>query len=174
MEALEFGQYLKSLRKAAKLSMAVLAEQSGVSQPYISQIERGERGIPSPDILKKLSTALNTPYTDLMAKAGFLPTDTTASMERLNSIKSFWAEYQQATAQINQADSSIETANRELQISEFELRFLEEMERVAELSEFLKKPGITYMGKELSEHDRMRVAGLIKYLFAEEGGTGNG
>jgi transcriptional regulator with XRE-family HTH domain len=174
LEALEFGQYLKSLRKAAKLSMAVLAEQSGVSQPYISQIERGERGIPSPEILKKLSPALNTPYTELMAKAGFLPADTTASIDRLNSIKSFWAEYRKAEAQINQADNDIETANRELQIAEYELQFLEEMERVVELTEFLKKPGITYMGKELSEHDRMRVAGVIKYLFAEEGGMPNG
>ncbi|WP_176706372.1 helix-turn-helix domain-containing protein [Paenibacillus hemerocallicola] len=170
MEALEFGQYLKSLRKTAKLSMAVLAEQSGVSQPYISQIERGERGIPSPEILKKLSTALNTPYTDLMAKAGFLPADTTASMDRLNSIKSFWAEYQQATSQQIQADKKLESTNRELQIAEYELLFLEEMERVTELTEFLQKPGITYKGSPLFDHDKKRIAGVIEYLFAEERG----
>ncbi|MGF9714631.1 helix-turn-helix domain-containing protein [Paenibacillus naphthalenovorans] len=168
MEAIEFGQYLKSLRKSAKLSMAKLAEASGVSQPYISQIERGERGIPSHEILKKLSAALNTPYMELMAKAGILPADTTANIDRMNSIKSFWSEYQQAKAQINQADKNIEAANKDLQLAEYELQFLEEMERVKDLSEFLKKPGITYMGKTLSDHDRMRVTGVIKYLFAEE------
>lgn len=45
---------------------------SGVSNAYISQIERGERGIPSPDILKKLSKPLNIEYSELMKKAGYL------------------------------------------------------------------------------------------------------
>ncbi|MGG1601236.1 MULTISPECIES: helix-turn-helix domain-containing protein [Paenibacillus] len=162
-----FGQYLKSIRKAAKFSMAVLAEKSGVSQPYISQIERGERG-PSPEILKKLAAALNISYAELMLKAGYVPEELSQNIDRLTLLKGLQTELQQATKRQLQADKDLEVANRELQIAEYELQFLEELERVKDLSEFLKKPGITYMGKTLSDHDRMRVTGVIKYLFAEE------
>ncbi|NMO97450.1 helix-turn-helix domain-containing protein [Paenibacillus lemnae] len=73
MEAKEFGSYLRELRKNANLTMRKLDSLSGVSHSYISQLERGERGIPSPDILKKLADPLNISYMDLLHKAGHSP-----------------------------------------------------------------------------------------------------
>lgn len=72
MEANEFGQYLKEIRKKRKLTIRQLDTYSGVSHSYISQMERGERGVPSPDILLKLSKPLGVKYEDLMEKAGYL------------------------------------------------------------------------------------------------------
>jgi transcriptional regulator with XRE-family HTH domain len=174
LEGTEFGKHLKGLRKAAKLSMAKLAEASGVSQPYISQIERGERGVPSPEILKKLSTVLKTPYLDLMLKAGFLPSDTALNIERRDTLKGLINEYQQATTTVTIADNNLDDARRELQLAEEELKFLENLEQAKELTEFLKIPGITFMGNVLSHHDRNRIAGIIEYLFADERGKENG
>src|SRR5690625_3419220 len=44
---------------------------SGVSNSYLSQIENGNRGIPSPEIIKKLSKGLKIDYEDMMIKAGY-------------------------------------------------------------------------------------------------------
>jgi len=75
VEPLSFGLYLKTLREEANLSMGKLAKEAEISQPYISQIENGDRGIPSPEILKKLAKPLSVDYFDLMDKAGYLTSD---------------------------------------------------------------------------------------------------
>ena len=72
MEAVDFGSYLKGLRKGKKLTVRQLDLYSGVSHSYISQMERGSRGIPSPDILQKLSKPLGIEYEELMKKAGYI------------------------------------------------------------------------------------------------------
>jgi transcriptional regulator with XRE-family HTH domain len=72
LEAKEFGEYLKGLRLKKKLTIRQLDTYSGVSNSYISQMERGQRGVPKPDILQKLSKPLGVPYEDLMENAGYL------------------------------------------------------------------------------------------------------
>lgn len=68
----DFGVYIKELRRRRKLTIRQLDQRSGVSHSYISQMERGERGIPSPDILMKLSKPLGIEYEELMIVAGHL------------------------------------------------------------------------------------------------------
>ncbi|MFC3788687.1 helix-turn-helix transcriptional regulator [Paenibacillus sp. GCM10012307] len=164
-----FGEYLRAIRKASGLSMAVLAEQSGVSQPYISQIERGERG-PSPEILKKLASALGTNYSELMLKAGYVPEELAQKIDQLTLLKGLHSEYQQATKRVEQADKELEAARAERKAAEHDLSWLEEMGRVTELMEFLSKSDITYKGKVLSDHDKQRIAGVVEFLFAEREG----
>lgn len=72
MTAEEFGKYLKKLRVKRNLTTRQLEIQSGVSNSYISQIENGKRGIPKPNILKKLFPILRVPYEELMKAAGYL------------------------------------------------------------------------------------------------------
>lgn len=72
MEANDFGRYLKNLRKEKKLTIRQLELYSKVSNAYISQMERGDRGVPSPDILKKLAKPLGVEYEELMQNAGHL------------------------------------------------------------------------------------------------------
>lgn len=72
MKAEEFGDFIKGLRKEKKLTIRQLELYSGVSNAYISQVERGARGIPSPEILQKLSKPLGVKYELLMEKAGYI------------------------------------------------------------------------------------------------------
>ncbi|WP_346206781.1 helix-turn-helix transcriptional regulator [Caldifermentibacillus hisashii] len=72
MKAEEFGKYIKELRAKRELTIRQLEIYSGVSNSYLSQLENGKRGIPSPEILKKLSKGLKVPYDELMIKAGYL------------------------------------------------------------------------------------------------------
>lgn len=67
-----FYNQLKDLRKLKGYTIREVSDRSGVSSAYISQLENGNRGIPSPDILMKLSEGLNISYHDLMKLAGYL------------------------------------------------------------------------------------------------------
>ncbi len=72
MESL--GEYLHDQRRQAQLSLRQLAEQSGVSNPYLSQIERGLRR-PSADVLQQLARALRISAETLYIRAGILDPD---------------------------------------------------------------------------------------------------
>jgi len=65
------GEFIAAQRKAAELSLRQLAEQTGVSNPYLSQIERGLRK-PSAEVLQQLSRALRVSAETLYVKAGIL------------------------------------------------------------------------------------------------------
>lgn len=65
------GDYLKEQRLAASLSIRQLAEQTGVSNPYLSQIERGLRR-PSAEVLQQLAKALRISAETLYVRAGIL------------------------------------------------------------------------------------------------------
>lgn len=69
---MDFYEQLKDMRKFKGFTIRELADRSGVSAAYISQLENGNRGVPSPDVLMKLSEGLNIPYTELMQIAGYL------------------------------------------------------------------------------------------------------
>ncbi len=65
------GDYLKEQRVSARLSLRQLAEQAGVSNPYLSQIERGLRK-PSADVLQQIAKALRISAEQLYLRAGIL------------------------------------------------------------------------------------------------------
>lgn len=69
---MNFGEYLRDLRKEKNLSMTKLEKTAGVSSSYIANIENGKRGIPSPEVLSKLAKALGVDHTLLLMKAGHL------------------------------------------------------------------------------------------------------
>lgn len=68
----EFYHTLKDLRKEKGFTIREVAGRSGVSPAYISQLENGQRGVPSPDVLLKLADGLNISYARLMQAAGYL------------------------------------------------------------------------------------------------------
>lgn len=68
------GDFIGSQRRAARLSLRQLAEQSGVSNPYLSQIERGLRK-PSAEVLQQLAKALRVSAEQLYVRAGMLDPD---------------------------------------------------------------------------------------------------
>ena len=68
------GDYLKEQRTSAQLSLRQLAEQAGVSNPYLSQIERGLRK-PSAEVLQQLARALRISAEQLYIRAGIVSPD---------------------------------------------------------------------------------------------------
>jgi transcriptional regulator with XRE-family HTH domain len=68
------GDYLREQRVSARLSLRQLAEQAGVSNPYLSQIERGLRR-PSADVLQQLAKALRISAEQLYLRAGIVSPD---------------------------------------------------------------------------------------------------
>jgi len=67
----ELGGYIRHQRESARLSLRKLASLAGVSNPYLSQIERGLRK-PSAEILQGIAKALEISSETLYVKAGIL------------------------------------------------------------------------------------------------------
>ena len=69
--ALDIGSFIRSQREAAQVSVRQLAEKAGVSNPYLSQIERGLRK-PSAEVLSQIAKALRMSAEVLYVRAGIL------------------------------------------------------------------------------------------------------
>ncbi|MBS9532868.1 helix-turn-helix transcriptional regulator [Mycobacterium sp. M1] len=69
--ASDIGGFIRAQREAAHVSMRQLADKAGVSNPYLSQIERGLRK-PSADILNQIAKALRVSAEVLYIRAGIL------------------------------------------------------------------------------------------------------
>jgi transcriptional regulator with XRE-family HTH domain len=68
------GEYLREQRVAAAMSLRQLAEQSGVSNPYLSMIERGLRN-PSAQVLQQIAKSLQISAEQLYLRAGIISLD---------------------------------------------------------------------------------------------------
>ena len=69
--AQDIGSFIRTQREAAQVSVRQLAEKAGVSNPYLSQIERGLRK-PSADVLNQIAKALRVSAEVLYVQAGIL------------------------------------------------------------------------------------------------------
>jgi transcriptional regulator with XRE-family HTH domain len=78
MSVNSIGDYIREQREQARISLRQLSQQAGVSNPYLSQIERGLRK-PSADILQQIAKGLRISAEALYVQAGILedrPADT--------------------------------------------------------------------------------------------------
>ncbi|MCW2652240.1 MAG: Helix-turn-helix protein [Mycobacterium sp.] len=69
--AQDIGSFIRAQREAAQVSVRQLADKAGVSNPYLSQIERGLRK-PSADVLSQIAKALRVSAEVLYIRAGIL------------------------------------------------------------------------------------------------------
>ena len=67
----ELGSFIREQRSSARLSLRRLSELAGISNPYLSQIERGLRR-PSAEILQQIAKALRISAETLYVQAGIL------------------------------------------------------------------------------------------------------
>ncbi len=77
----DVGEFIRTQREVARMSVRRLAEVAGVSNPYLSQIERGLRK-PSAEILQQIAKALQISAETLYERAGFLAPDAEARSVR--------------------------------------------------------------------------------------------
>jgi transcriptional regulator with XRE-family HTH domain len=166
MEPIQFGGYLKSLREKAELSMGQLARQAKISQPYISQIESGQRGIPSPEILNKLATALGVPPVALLFAAGHVKLGDLGLSDYETGFFSFMSngnEYRGIEAWNYLQERKRERELRKIKEENEDLRY--------ELLHILnqKEDGIPvlYNGHLLKEDDKKRALMSLEALFSD-------
>ncbi|MGH9185109.1 MAG: helix-turn-helix domain-containing protein [Acidimicrobiales bacterium] len=67
----ELGEFIRDQRRVGPLSLRKLSEMAGISNPYLSQIERGLRK-PSAEILQQIARALEISSETLYVRAGIL------------------------------------------------------------------------------------------------------
>jgi transcriptional regulator with XRE-family HTH domain len=75
------GAFIREQRKKANLSLRQLAELTSLSNPYLSQVERGLHQ-PSVRVLKAISGALNLSAESLMAQAGLIDAITSPDQDQ--------------------------------------------------------------------------------------------
>jgi transcriptional regulator with XRE-family HTH domain len=67
----DIGEFIRDLRRNARISLRELADRAGVSNPYLSQIERGLRR-PSAEVLSQIAGALRVSTALMYLRAGLL------------------------------------------------------------------------------------------------------
>jgi transcriptional regulator with XRE-family HTH domain len=77
----DLGAFIRDQRSTARLSLRRLSELAGISNPYLSQIERGLRR-PSAEILQQIAKALRISAETLYVQAGILEPDDTRDLSR--------------------------------------------------------------------------------------------
>jgi transcriptional regulator with XRE-family HTH domain len=81
----DLGEFIRQQREMARLSLRRLSEIAGISNPYLSQIERGLRR-PSAEILQKIAAALRISGETLYIRAGILDAERVAGGDLITSI----------------------------------------------------------------------------------------
>lgn len=149
----EFGKYLRSLRKEKGLTLIELAKLTGVSNPYISQIENG-KFLPSPDILAKLAKGLKVSSISLLLKSGQLGE---SAMDDVKS-KGLKNYYDDLIADLSKTAESINDSSDD--------RLKELKKDIEPLLEDIKKmkEEISFLGSDTSENSR---AIQERYLIGE-------
>jgi transcriptional regulator with XRE-family HTH domain len=71
IDATKLGEYIREQRSAAQISMRQLAKTADISNPYLSQVERGLRK-PSAEILARIASGLRISAETLYVRAGLL------------------------------------------------------------------------------------------------------
>ncbi len=81
----KFATYMRVLRKQKGLTLKQVEKAAQVSNAYISQLERGLRNPPHPDILNRLAKVYEVSARDLMVNAGYLADD--AELEKRHRVE---------------------------------------------------------------------------------------
>lgn len=97
----ELGEFIRAQRERSAISLRKLAQKAGISNPYLSQIERGLRK-PSAEILKGIANGLSISAETLYVRAGLLehPSGTASVEEALEADARLSARQRQALLEI--------------------------------------------------------------------------
>jgi transcriptional regulator with XRE-family HTH domain len=129
--AQDIGSFIRTQREAAQVSVRQLAEKAGVSNPYLSQIERGLRK-PSADVLQQIAKALRVSAEVLYVRAGILEpsetsevrdaiiTDTAITERQKQVLLDIYTSFCQQNEAVSEEPTTEATADRPtLEIQQF-------------------------------------------------------
>jgi transcriptional regulator with XRE-family HTH domain len=106
----DIGEFIREMRRNARISLRQLASQAGVSNPYLSQIERGLRR-PSAEVLQQLASALRVSTPMMYLRAGLL--DALDAKDGQGVIAAIAADPDLTTAQKQSLTQIYETFRRD-------------------------------------------------------------
>ena len=106
----DVGEFIRTQREVARLSVRRLADLAGVSNPYLSQIERGLRR-PSAEILQQIAKALQISAETLYERAGLLSDDAVARGVRAAIAADPLLSPEQQQALLNVYESFVSSRN---------------------------------------------------------------
>jgi transcriptional regulator with XRE-family HTH domain len=111
--ASDIGSFIRAQRETAQVSVRQLAERSGVSNPYLSQVERGLRK-PSADVLNQIAKALRMSAEVLYVRAGILePSDPSQVRDAIITDTAITERQKQILLDIYASFTQQNEANRE-------------------------------------------------------------
>ena len=122
----DLGEFIREQRKVGHLSLRKLSDMAGISNPYLSQIERGLRK-PSAEVLQQLAKALRISAETMYVRAGLLNPDEGVDPERSvelavladlrlterqkQSLLDVYASFLALNASLEEAGSTTETSD---------------------------------------------------------------
>lgn len=117
----DLGEFIREQRNIGHLSLRKLSEMAGISNPYLSQIERGLRK-PSAEILRQIASALQISAETLYVRAGILdepgsPADLVVEIRRAPDLDE---EQKRALVQIYETFRRESAAKRALETGELD------------------------------------------------------
>ena len=158
------GQYLKAVRKEAKLSALKLSKDVGISKSYLDYIESGARE-PQIDILVKIAAALKTPLEALF------------DIQKKEQLESAINKWRAENTTINDSDlrAVARTADGGLAIDEQALSMAQEAFRnsnnASKLADFIENEhlrAIVKAGAELTNEDLEKLRKVMESLYPDE------
>lgn len=178
-----FGEFIKKLRKAQGFTLAQLAERSGVSQPFLSQIENNKRK-PSPEILKKIFGPLNYSYSSLLVRAGILDkqAELEAITDAINIIELELYVLNRKYHELEQKGVSLDE-NNEFKLLAEEIHYKKNQyhmlqnksselinfisKEVTELHDIFESTKISLNGKILTDEEKSKLLKIAETMFFE-------
>jgi transcriptional regulator with XRE-family HTH domain len=124
----DIGEFIRDLRQSARISLRELADRAGVSNPYLSQIERGLRK-PSAEVLAQIAGALRVSTPLMYLRAGLLnekdgqgvlaaiAADTDLTLAQKQSLTQIYETFRRENARLepdNRSEDQSSSANQEV------------------------------------------------------------
>jgi transcriptional regulator with XRE-family HTH domain len=161
---LALGQYIKTTRKAAKLSAQALSKEAGISKSYLDYIESGARE-PKPDVLAKVAASLNVPLDVLIDRQ---------MQDRLESATN---KLRASSASVNE-DSTLalaRNAGADMTVDERALAMtqaaFQDASDDSRYAEYIGNPdlrAILKAGAKLSDEDLQKIRKIMESLYPDE------
>jgi transcriptional regulator with XRE-family HTH domain len=161
---LALGQYIKSTRKAAKLSAQALSQKAGISKSYLDYIESGARE-PKPDVLAKIAASLHIPLDALIDKQMQDQLKSAASKLRAENAT---VSDDGTLALARNAGDDMTVDERALAMTQAAFQGVSDDSRYAE---FIGNPDLRAMlkaGAKLSDENLQKIRKIMESLYPDE------
>ena len=160
----DLGKELIRIRKEKGFSIREVSKRSGVSHPYISQLETGKNKNPSPDILVKIAKALKLEPSEVIYLAGYDELyDVVKYGEALKDFSSWDDKY--TIEYLKDLKQNVELLDHVTDLKTFlKDDFVHEDTNDEEAKTAISP---TYNGHTLTREDREKISGLIEITFPQ-------